>query len=169
MTTPKDLQAKYPYMWAGPNIGISIPKGWIMIFAELCEAIDQILGDNKQGFIWTQVKEKFGAGRFYYGYGSRSSPIRIDIIGGEKVTSLTNNPRSSKPKNATDQEKRDAISKLVNEAETMTGTSCICCGALGKRINSFSWLITLCDMHEQKYRANQHALDGLIWFEDEEA
>lgn len=63
MTTPKEIETMYPYMFKGKNIGISIPKGWILLFKDLCDEIDRILGADRQGFHWSQCKEKFGSAR----------------------------------------------------------------------------------------------------------
>ena len=54
MITPKQLQQRFAYMFEGGNIGISIPKGWMPEFAKLCEQIDELLGDDKDGFHWRQ-------------------------------------------------------------------------------------------------------------------
>lgn len=63
MNTPKELQARFPYMFEGDNIGIDIARGWMLGFQKLCEQIDELLGADKRGFHWTQCKEKFGSAR----------------------------------------------------------------------------------------------------------
>jgi hypothetical protein len=163
MITPKMLQARYPYMWAGRNIGISISKGWILIFEDLCDAIDRTLGDDKQGFHWTQVKEKFGSGRFYIGFKSGAQPLRIDVQGPEGVISYVNKPPH--PKSVTEKQvlARNAISKLVEDAESKTSKTCICCGSAGHQVSD-GWIITLCDKHE-KIHCSKEGLVG-IWFDE---
>ncbi len=54
------LQARFAYQFAGPDIGISVAPGWLPVFETLCVDIDHCLGQDKQGFYWRQVKEKFG-------------------------------------------------------------------------------------------------------------
>lgn len=66
MKTPKELIARYPYQFAGEQISMSFARGWFSLFAKLCADIDQVLGDDKRGFHWRQVKEKFGQLRVYY-------------------------------------------------------------------------------------------------------
>ena len=168
MITPKKLQELYSYMFIGPHIGISVSKGWMPIFVELCHDIDLVLGDDKQEFLWLQVKEKFGSGRFYYGYGKKSSPIKIERINGEEFRSLTTNRHSSKPKTESDAAKREAISKLVEAAEAKTDKSCMCCGSPGEKLDT-GWVITLCDKHKRIHQGNQqHGLSGLLWFNEED-
>jgi hypothetical protein len=66
LEAPRDLETRLPYMFQGNHLGIGICKGWYPIFSKLCQEIDLVMGDNKQGFHWVQVKEKFGAARFYW-------------------------------------------------------------------------------------------------------
>lgn len=168
MITPKQLQVKYPYMWAGKNIGISISKGWMLIFEDLCDAIDRILGDDKQGFHWIQVKEKFGSGRFYYGYKAGSGPLRVDVRTPEGVMSFINEP--AHPKSLTEEKvaQRNTIFNLIQEAESKTSKSCICCGNAGHQVED-GWIMTLCDKHEKLKKGDQQkGLSGLIWFSEED-
>jgi hypothetical protein len=168
MITPKLLQAKYPYMWAGKHIGISIPKGWMLIFEDLCDAIDQILGDDRQGFHWSQVKEKFGAGRFYYDYKKGSGPLRIDVQTPAGVLSFANEPEH--PKSLTDKQivMRNTIFNLIQEAESKTNKTCICCGNAGHQVQD-GWILTLCDKHERIHRSDKEdGLDGMMWFDPED-
>jgi len=60
MKNPEQLISALPYQFAG-DIGIEFYRGWMGIFSRLCFAIDEALGDDKRGFHWTQVKEKFGS------------------------------------------------------------------------------------------------------------
>ena len=90
MITPKQLQQRFAYMFEGGNIGISIPKGWMPEFAKLWEQIDELLGDDKDGFHWRQCKEKFGSARWYWTIkGERKQALQIDIISGMQAVSTT--------------------------------------------------------------------------------
>ena len=65
--TPAELKARFPYQFDNPkSLGISFARGWFKGFAELCAEIDTLLGDDKRGFVWAQVKEKFGSARFHF-------------------------------------------------------------------------------------------------------
>lgn len=57
MTTQRQVQARYPYMFVGRHLGISIARGWIRIFAKLCNDVDELLGSDKRGFHWRQCTE----------------------------------------------------------------------------------------------------------------
>lgn len=56
----------YPYMFAGPTLELAMSSGWYAPFAQLCDAIDVALGEDKHGFHWVQLKEKFGQPRWYW-------------------------------------------------------------------------------------------------------
>ena len=60
------LVRAYPYMFAGPFIELVMYAGWHTPFTKLCDDIDAALGDNKRGFRWIQLKEKFGQPRWYW-------------------------------------------------------------------------------------------------------
>lgn len=82
MATPIDLIASFPYQFAGENIGIEFYRGWMDLFSRLCFAIDEALGDDKRGFHWSQVKEKWGAMRAYHhidrtAEGANYAPVKI--------------------------------------------------------------------------------------------
>lgn len=53
-------------MFAVKKGEIESPRGWIAVFVQLCIDIDLLLGDNKHGFHWEQVKEKYGSARYYW-------------------------------------------------------------------------------------------------------
>lgn len=53
-------------MFLDKDIVLSIPFGWFDIFSDLCGQIDIYLGNERMGFHWTQLKEKFGAARWHW-------------------------------------------------------------------------------------------------------
>ena len=61
--TSNELKARFQYMFAGPNIGLDMYDGWTPILAQACAEIDAILSPQKQGFHFSQVKEKYGSAR----------------------------------------------------------------------------------------------------------
>ena len=114
MITPKQLQQRFAYMFEGGNIGISIPKGWMPEFAKLCEQIDELLGDDKDGFHWRQCKEKFGSARWYWTIkGARKQALQIDIISGMQAVSTA--LKSSKPAQPL-RSVQDQIGELIGKA-----------------------------------------------------
>lgn len=99
----KQMEDKFPKMYAGQYGGFAVGKGWWPIIEKLSKQIQSHI-DFKEKQDQTvrqvtvqQVKEKFGGLRFYYDGGD------------------------------------DYIAGLVSMAESWAGTSCEDCGAPGKR------------------------------------
>lgn len=154
------LMSRFPYQFAGENIGISVAKGWSELFTKLCEDIDVELGEDKRGFYWRQVKEKFGTGRFYWKLGRNTSSMRIDIVNVEGHFSLMNSP-------ATPMQNRDfeisvlmaKLEAIVESAERQTKSTCIVCGANPAAIDSTGgWVLNLCEEHSKQRRADERSL-----------
>ncbi len=119
--TPAELKARYPYQFNNPkSLGVSFARGWFKGFAKLCAEIDEILGDDKRGFVWAQVKEKFGSARFHF-----------DIVG-----------RARKNAKIAQQ-----IQDLVLKAGNRTARQCIVCGGAGKMRTEDGYVLCLCDAH----------------------
>lgn len=75
----KRIQEQFPYQFSSDrSLGFAIPFGWIPGFYQLCTEIDKLLGDNKHGFSWVQVKEKFGSARYYWEMKGKG-PLRTQI------------------------------------------------------------------------------------------
>ena len=163
MNTLKQIKSRFPYMFAGQNIGISIARGWEPLFSELCQEIDRLLGADKQGFHWTQCKEKFGAARFYWTMKSRTPTFKVDIISESgDVTSLVKRGQGKTP--STVSEKIDA---LVDKATRETQRACIICGQPGATNNDESFVLVLCPDHAADRRAGR-LKPTQIWPEDDE-
>ena len=163
MTTPKQLQARYPYMFAGPNIGISISRGWMPIFEQLCEDIDALLGPDKRGFHFTQCKEKFGSARWYWAMKGVKRSIQVSVIdklGG--VTRLGEPDENDKPPGSV----AARVEVLINAATLKTSHACIVCGEPAKGNRHDGWVMNLCDLHAHQRRSTGKLPD--IWFEGEE-
>lgn len=151
MNTIKQLQDRFPYMFEGQNIGISIARGWEGLFVHLCEDIDKLLGPDKQGFHWVQVKEKFGSARFYWTMKNRSPSVRVDIISESGVVaSLVTRGDGRKPQSL-DQE----IAALVDKATDMTWEMCIVCGKPGAANDDEPYVLVLCPDHAADRRARK--------------
>ncbi len=152
MNTIKALEIKFPYQFKGKNIGIDIALGWSAIFEQLCSDIDILLGEDKQGFHWTQVKEKFGSGRAYWALGKKDGPIHIDIIGTNQVTSIISNSSKS--------ELTESISLLVNTAMDKTYSTCAVCGEPGKVDQTGGYLLVLCPKHIAQRKKDPKTMDS---------
>lgn len=163
MTTQNQVQARYPYMFAGKHIGISIERGWIEIFAKLCDDIDELLGSDKRGFHWTQCKEKFGSARWYWALSGITPSLRIDLIAPGGVLAYATAPKSSKPQDAAF---FSQLSGLIEAAVSKTTRSCAACGKQGKNDRGDGWYLVLCPEHTQMRAENRLPP---IWFaEDDE-
>lgn len=102
INTPAELKARYTYQFSGPTISVSFTRGWFRIFAQLCDDIDVLLGEDKRGFHWTQVKEKFGVFRAHYQLGLGVADREPDL--------------------------RDKLMNLKVAAEVKTSKACAACG-----------------------------------------
>ena len=129
----KDLESKYPKMFASPYGGVAVGEGWWPIIQALCSQIqahvdwrnetrERLLKENPYNskipdhvrqVVVTQIKEKFGGLRFYY-------------EGGD-----------------------DMIDGMVRMAESWAARTCETCGNPG-RSRSGGWIRTLCDVHEEE-------------------
>lgn len=153
MITPKELKARYPYQFESQNIGLSFYKGWMPLFAKLCADIDTELGANKRNFHWSQLKEKFGAARFYSQMDSSYERNEYDNEIDER------NSRLADPNEVT---LRQRIHKLRMDAESLTQSKCCVCGEPGEVDESQGWILVVCDEH-----ARQRKLGTMEtpWFE----
>ena len=99
----KQMEARFPKMFAEPYGGFAVGEGWWSIIELLCSNIQHHIDwKNKQSEVVAQVtvnqiKEKFGGLRFYYSGGD------------------------------------DAIDGMVRMAESWAAHSCETCGASGER------------------------------------
>ena len=125
MTQVEQLKARFPYMFMGQNSGMEFYDGWLPIFVEACQQIDLVLGENKRGFHWVQVKEKFGSARFYYRLGGAKRLV-VDLIDGQGGHALIK--RSTKEGDSD----ADRIDAIVDQAEAQTQTTCMVCGAAAR-------------------------------------
>jgi hypothetical protein len=130
MNTLKEIKARYPYQFEGPNMGIGVANGWIPLIADLCMDIDLALGENKRGFHWTRIKEKFGSARFHYQpYGTKLDP--------------------------TDAELTEKIKALISVAMAKTNHMCIVCGEPGLPDHSDAYTLLLCPKHKRARLAGE--------------
>jgi len=116
----KQMEERFPKMFAEPYGGFCVDEGWWPILEELCASIQYHTdwwNKNRENrpvieqVVVQQIKEKFGGLRFYY-------------EGGD-----------------------DTIRGMVRMAEAWASRTCETCGAPGKSRDS-GWIKTLCDEHE---------------------
>lgn len=163
MNEIKLLKLRFPYMFEGRNIGISIARGWGDLFVKLCVDIDRALGPDKQGFHWVQVKEKFGSARFYWEMKGGSPGLKIDIISETgHVTSLVGLDKGKKPSSISEQ-----VDALVDAASRKTHRLCIVCGEPGTVNNDDPYILVLCPEHAEDRRKGRLKPQQL-WGEDDE-
>lgn len=121
-TFAKQMEEKFPKMFANKYGGFAVGKGWYPILEKLCANIQHHIDwQNKnhekhpvvEQVVVEQIKEKFGGLRFYY-------------QGGD-----------------------DNVHGMVRMAESWADVACEECGGIGKR-RSGGWVRTLCDLHEQE-------------------
>jgi len=151
MATLKEIQDRFSYQFAGRNIGFSIANGWLPEFETLCTQIDQLLGDDKMGFHWVQLKEKFGSARYYWEMDEYQPGIRIDFMSTKGVISMSSPPEISMDSIKVLAEK---IDKMINMATAKTQDHCICCGAPGKLDRHGGYHLILCEDHSDIRKKN---------------
>lgn len=161
MKTPRELQTRFPYMFQGEHLGIGICKGWFPIFSKLCQEIDVLLGENKQGFHWVQVKEKFGTARFYWELDGVDTPLRIDIMTSDGLLSFAAR-RSGEDQASNSTRMIEQLGKLAVAAEYATARLCAACGEPGF-LNSGEYFLTLCPLHAAQYE-DPARKDLDMWF-----
>ena len=115
----KQMEEKYPKMFAQPYGGFAIGEGWWPIIESLCANIQSHTdwwNKNRETrpvveqVVVAQIKEKFGGLRFYYDGGD------------------------------------DQISGMVRMAEAWASHACEECGAPGT-LGGKGWIKTLCPTH----------------------
>ena len=140
MSTVKE---RFPYMFAGDNIGLSMAHGWEPLFETLCVDIDALLGDDKRKFHWTQLKEKFGCARFHWSMDN--ARIASDLISPERLEVAKTSATTL----------REKIALLVGEAQAQAQHMCIVCGQPGKVDPADNYMLVLCDEHIRQRAANK--------------
>lgn len=118
------LQDCFPYMFTHTRHSTSsICSGWVPLFARACHDIDELLGENKRGFRWISLGERFGAARLRFNF---------ECDRDERYT-------------------RELISNIVNRTQSRTRTACMVCGARAKAFRIQGWVGTLCANHANEY------------------
>ncbi len=160
---PRRITTRFPYMFEGENIGLSVAAGWTAIFEKLCSDIDTLLGEDKRNFHWVQCKEKFGAARWYWEMKGIKPSISVDILTPEGSV-ISFGKKVKAPKNGNEQISI-FIRELIDTAVAKTRHACAACSQPGKERNPDGWLIVLCDEHDKQLRAGDNVK---IWVSEDE-
>ncbi len=64
----REMEERFPKMFAGKYGGFAVGSGWWPLLKHLCHTIQSHVDQNKDcpQVVVTQIKEKFGSLRFYY-------------------------------------------------------------------------------------------------------
>ena len=162
---PKQLKARFPYMFDGENIGLSFCRGWFPLFTKLCVDIDGLLGPDKRGFHWVQLKEKFGSARFYWAMDGHRPAPRIGLISASQVAAVASRGNCPDQTGGSQPSVARRIDDLVGQTILATRSLCIVCGQPGKPNQDEPWILVLCDEHAMQRR--QGELES-AWFDKEE-
>jgi hypothetical protein len=149
MTTLKELQARYPYQFAGPLISMNVTRGWLALFVQLCEDVDQTLGPDKRGFHWRQIKEKFGQARIYYQLGTVEDHDDEDDGSSQQFEGRA--------------ELLQQLLKLKMAMESASAHICAACGEPGYVSSHSGYMLALCDRHHSQREAGERFS---IWVEE---
>lgn len=148
ITSRHALENRYPYMFAGKSIGIELYRGWFALLVQLCADIDAVLGEDKRGFRWVQIKEKFGTCRLYYDMnrdGDVDESMSLEPVPGAGHVRFRRKPDEASDDSPLPMAHR--IRALVSRAEDATRKMCMACGgASGVRSFGGNYL-NLCDRH----------------------
>jgi hypothetical protein len=169
MKTPREIRARFPYMFDGPNIGITIHRGWIELFANVCVEVDVILYTDKRGFHWTQVKEKFGMARWYWTMDV--DPSETSVRQAVKFSEF--NPDGTVTRLNPDDQKLtltsivDRIDAAIEAGQALTHAACICCGAPGQNDEFNGLYLVMCSEHKRE-RSRVGQTPSIAYFNEEE-
>lgn len=135
------LKERFAYQFRTPNIGYSIPLGWLQIVIRLCEGVDAALTHKERAsFWWIQIKQKCGTLRTY----SQGGPIAVDIIGEDGIYGFQV-PSHKKKAAKVDKLTAARIRELVRAAGDTSERTCQFCGAPGSQRTDKQWIVTACD------------------------
>ncbi len=136
----KDLIPEHTRLFRGspPTVFSHVPAGWYDLVDQLCTDIEAAVGPEPERLQVKQIKEKFGALRFYFSLDGYEDAF-IDIHGNGGIRTLVrqaNGPRVM-----------EQIRALVSAASERSTTTCQECGAPGVRAPRGGWVTTLCERH----------------------
>lgn len=133
----KKLIQRYPFFGSDNDLDdkahlFEIPYGWLHVIEDLLAHVDVVIARHENiEFIFTQLKEKFGGGRFYYSlYNKLEDEEAIDDL----FDALS-----------------DVVASVVDNYEDLAGYTCQVCGAPGFTEHIKVWTYTLCKAHRSTF------------------
>lgn len=133
------LRERYAYMFAAPHFGQDFYRGWLADFIVACDHVDQLLGEDKRGFHFRQIKEKLGWARYYWRT-QKVKPLRLSLFTSDGVLE-----RLHGLENADDAENQ--IAEILLTAEKSSRQKCIVCAAPAETRSFEGWLVCTCEQH----------------------
>ena len=103
-------------------------------------ALSRQVGQFSVGVNMRQIKEKFGTLSFYYRL-QQQSDLHFDVVSVVSVAGVEQYVRRTAVAGA------DRLRVLIEQAETVSGTTCQRCGDAGFMRNLGGWRVTLCEQH----------------------
>jgi len=137
----------HPALFRGrpPVVPSFVTQGWYELIDKLCSDIEALLGpEGCERFEVQQVKEKYGALRFYYRFAHRED-VHIDLMSSAGRTHLVRRAPLSGDSDTNGTEAR--LRELVAAACAASEAACESCGAPAQLRNLGGYLTTLCDRH----------------------
>ncbi|AMM24567.1 hypothetical protein AX767_09560 [Variovorax sp. PAMC 28711] len=130
-------------------------RGWMPTFALMCKQIDTILSEDKRGFEWIRIREKFGAPSLFYEMRGRARHV-IHAHRPDAVTRVVCEPVDSFERSAVE------IHEVVLRGELALRESCIVCGSPSIITNAAGPWASLC--HEHSTGAFlENSFRGSVW------
>lgn len=141
-----------------PAVPSYISTGWYGLVDRLCSDIESTLElEGCARLEVRQIKEKFGALRFYYSLDGRTNLLHIDVASANSRMRFVG--RSSQ--GSDDLALKEArVRELVTAACAASESVCETCGAPAQLRDLGGWLTTLCDRHLAEARANRPVEEG---------
>ena len=154
--TGAQLEAQFPSMFSRENIGFAYYRGWMPVVVKVCSKIDALLGNQRGAFHWIQIKEKFGALRLYYAFGTQS-PVTMDFHSPAGLQSIRVQMGESSSLGL-------VLDDLVVQAEDATSSICMVCGAWARTQTYDHYRLTLCAEHypDRVRKMDEYRHDG-VW------
>ncbi len=139
-----DFLARFPYMFPlegrDRRRAYVFFRGWMPTFAQMCEQIDISLGDDKRGFAWARIREKFGAPSLSYQMRGQARHV-IHAHRPHEVTRIVCAPADSFDPSAVE------VQEVVLRGEVTLRQSCIVCGSASIITNAGGPWASLCTEH----------------------
>jgi hypothetical protein len=147
---------RYPLMFRGMHLGLTLFRGWNPILLSACTAIEQVTRCGGLAFHWVYLNESEGTGHFLYSLGEQ---YRYVVDAADQSRRATLAVTHVDATTAT-----EAIDQIVAEAELMSSRACLVCGARAAKGDHFGRVLPLCLTHHPDLLngAGEEGLQG-VW------